>query len=241
MAQADALPDVVRLSDEAETRVSLGMAGLAGPRRTALEAYLRLRRRTGGCVVICGWEGEAAAVEGRRAQSLRHLRAGGAVPLGRDPGESWRRGRFEGPYLREALLDLGYFVETLETGHTWSRLEEHYRTVGGAIAAALGTPSGPGLVTCHVSHAYRDGASLYFTFIAPARRGDELAQWREVKSAACEAIVSTGGTITHHHAVGRDHAPYMPAEVGELGVETLRALKERLDPAGIMNPGKLLP
>ena len=94
---------------------------------------------------------------------------------------------------------------------------------------------------CHLSHAYRDGASLYFTFIAPRRAGDELEQWREVKTAACEAIVAQGGTITHHHAIGTDHAPYMTAEVGELGVESLRALKERLDPAGIMNPGKLLP
>ncbi len=99
----------------------------------------------------------------------------------------------------------------------------------------------PGLVMCHLSHAYRDGASLYYTFIAPRRPGAEIDQWRAVKTAACEAIVATGGTITHHHAVGRDHAPYMSAEVGELGVESLRALKERLDPAGIMNPGKLLP
>ena len=94
---------------------------------------------------------------------------------------------------------------------------------------------------CHVSHAYRDGASLYFTFVARAAPGEEIEQWRAVKSAACEAIVAAGGTITHHHAVGRDHAPYMEAEVGELGIEALRALKERLDPAGIMNPGKLLP
>ena len=94
---------------------------------------------------------------------------------------------------------------------------------------------------CHLSHAYRDGASLYFTFLARSRAGSELEQWREAKTAACEAIVATGGTITHHHAVGRDHAPYMAAEVGELGIEALRAVKERLDPAGIMNPGKLLP
>ena len=88
---------------------------------------------------------------------------------------------------------------------------------------------------------YRDGASLYFTFVSRARSGDELEQWRAVKTAACEAIVAAGATITHHHAVGTDHAPYMEAEVGGLGVEALRAIKDRLDPAGIMNPGKLLP
>ena len=93
---------------------------------------------------------------------------------------------------------------------------------------------------CHLSHAYRDGASLYFTFLAPGRPGEELEQWRAVKTAACEAIVGCGATITHHHAIGRDHAPYMRAEVGEAGLEALAALKQRLDPAGIMNPGKLL-
>ena len=94
---------------------------------------------------------------------------------------------------------------------------------------------------CHISHAYEDGASLYFTFFARARQGAELEQWGEAKTAACEAIVASDGTITHHHAVGRDHAPYMVAEDGELGLDALRAVKERLDPAGIMNPGKLLP
>jgi alkyldihydroxyacetonephosphate synthase len=94
---------------------------------------------------------------------------------------------------------------------------------------------------CHVSHLYPSGASLYFTFIARQEAGAELDQWRAAKSAAGDAIVTHHGTITHHHAVGRDHAPWMPAEVGELGVELLRAAKARLDPRGIMNPGKLLP
>ena len=135
---------------------------------------------------------------------------------------------------------MGVFVETLETSHTWSRLDELYVAVGGALKDTLGQQS---IVMCHLSHAYRDGASLYFTFLARSRADadGQIAQWREAKTAACEAIVATGGTITHHHAVGRDHAPYMTAEVGELGIDALRAVKERLDPAGIMNPGKLLP
>ncbi|MGI9020699.1 MAG: FAD-binding oxidoreductase [Solirubrobacterales bacterium] len=241
LAQTGSLPDVIRLSDEAETMGSMGLAGVSGARKAALDAYLRLRRRSGGCIVICGWDGEREAVDRRRAIGARMLRAAGAVPLGRSPGESWLRGRFEGPYLREALLDLGYLVETLETAHTWSRLPELHRAVGSALTDALGGGGGGSLVMCHLSHAYRDGASLYFTFIAPRRPGEEMEQWRGAKAAACEAIVATQGTITHHHAIGRDHAPYMTAEVGELGVEALRALKERLDPAGIMNPGKLLP
>jgi alkyldihydroxyacetonephosphate synthase len=137
-------------------------------------------------------------------------------------------------------MDLGYMVETLETSHTWSRLTDTYRAVGGALDNALRDQGTPGIVMCHLSHAYRDGASLYFTFASRARTGAELEQWRAVKTAACEAIVSVGATITHHHAVGTDHAPYMPAEVGDTGMEALRALKERLDPAGVMNPGKLV-
>lgn len=241
LAQSGALPDVVRVSDEAETAASMGLAGVSGGQRRALEAYLKLRRRSGGCIVITGWEGTAESVERRRAVSARIIRRGGAVALGRGPGESWLRGRFEGPYLRETLLDLGYLIETLETAHTWSSLESHYDAVRGAIDGALRRGGGGCVVMCHLSHAYRDGASLYFTFIAPRRPGAEIEQWREVKTAACEAIVAQGGTITHHHATGTDHAPYMAAEVGDLGLDVLRALKARLDPVGILNPGKLMP
>jgi alkyldihydroxyacetonephosphate synthase len=163
------------------------------------------------------------------------------VALGAAPGRAWERGRYDGPYLRDELLDLGYMVETLETAHTWSRIGELYERVRTAIAEALDAQGTPGLVMCHLSHGYPDGASLYYTFLAPGRPGAELEHWRAVKVAACEAIGAAGGTITHHHGVGRDHRPYMRREVGELGVEALRALKQRLDPAGIMNPGKLVP
>lgn len=241
LAQADALPDVTRLSDEHETRVSLALSGTGGLKRTLLDSYLRLRRRSGGCMLICGWEGDAEDVERRRSRSRRLLRSAGGVSLGPAPGRAWSRGRFDGPYLRDELMDLGYLVETLETSHVWSRHEELYEAVGRALRASLGAQGTPGVVLCHLSHAYRDGASLYFTFIAPRKPGSEIEQWRAVKQDASDAIVATGATITHHHAVGRDHAPYMRAEVGELGLEALRAVKDRLDPAGIMNPGKLLP
>ncbi len=238
LAQAHEAPDVLRLSDEQETRISLAMSGAEGIQKRALDAYLGLRGRRGGCLMICGWEGEPGSVRRRRSLARRRLRRGGAVPLGRSAGRSWERSRYAGPYLRDELLGLGVLVETLETAHTWSRLPELYRAVGDALRDALGRPS---IVFCHLSHAYADGASLYFTFLTRARRGAEIEQWRAAKAAACEAIVATEGTITHHHAVGRDHAPYMRAEVGELGLDALRAIKERLDPAGIMNPGKLLP
>jgi alkyldihydroxyacetonephosphate synthase len=238
LAQRHAAPDVLRLSDQEETRISLELAGTEGLRKRALDAYLSLRRRRGGCLMICGWEGERDDVSRRRGISQSRLRLGGAVPLGRSAGNSWHRNRYGGPYLRDELMSIGVMVETLETAHTWSRLDELYRGVGEALRGALGERS---IVMCHLSHAYPDGASLYFTFLTRARPGEELEQWHVAKSAACDAIVAAEGTITHHHAVGRDHAPYMRAEVGELGLEALRAVKERLDPMGIMNPGKLLP
>ena len=241
LAQSDGLPDVVRVSDEAETRTSLAMSGAGGSKRALLGGYLRLRRREHGAIVICGWEGEPEDVERRRAVAARIIRSGGGASLGAAPGRAWERGRYDGPYLRDELMDLGYLVETLETAHEWSRLQHLYEEVRAAIGTALAAQGTPGLVMCHLSHAYPDGASLYFTFIAPRRPGAELEQWRAAKAAASEAIVEAGGTITHHHGVGRDHAPYMSAEIGALGIEALRAVKERLDPAGIMNPGKLLP
>ncbi len=238
LAQDDALPDVIRLSDRDETEVSLALTGLAGLKRTGLAAYLKLRGRTEGCMLIVGWEGARESVERRRQLSRRLLRIGGAVPLGSSPGRSWERGRYEGPHLRDALIDEGILVETLETSHTYSRAGELYASVRKALQGAIG--GGSGIVMCHVSHAYRDGISLYFTFLTPARSGAEIEQWAALKAAACGAIVAAGGTITHHHAVGRDHAPYMPSEIGELGIEALLGVKSRLDPAGIMNPGKLV-
>jgi alkyldihydroxyacetonephosphate synthase len=241
LAQAGALPEVIRVSDRAETRISLALSGGRGAKRALASAYLRMRGRAEGSLVVCGWEGDRDSIARRRALATRRLRGAGAAPLGAAPGRAWLRGRYEGPYLRDELLDLGYLAETLETAHEWSRLGELYEKVGSAIQDALARQGTPGLVMCHLSHAYPDGASLYYTFVAPARAGAELEQWRAVKTAACEAIVEAQGTITHHHGVGRDHLPYMRHEIGELGIEALRAAKERFDPAGIMNPGKLIP
>jgi alkyldihydroxyacetonephosphate synthase len=191
--------------------------------------------------MIVGFEGDEESTARRRALTVRALRSGGAAYLGQTAGRAWEHGRYQGPYLRDKLVEMGAMVETLETSHTWSRFGELHEAVGAAIRNSLAAQGTPGLVFCHLSHAYADGASLYFTFISRARRGAEIEQWAEVKRAACEAIVDHGGTITHHHAVGRDHAPYMEAEVGSTGLNALQALKEELDPDDIMNPGKLIP
>jgi alkyldihydroxyacetonephosphate synthase len=241
MEQADASPDVARLSDEHETRMSMALASSGSRAERLGRAYLRARGHEGGCLAIVGLDGDAEDVERRRLRTAALLRAGGGLALGSRPGAAWLRSRYAGPYLRDGLLDRGVFVETLETATTWSNLANLYEAVGGALRGVLGGRGTPPVVMCHVSHLYRSGASLYFTFLARQQPDDLLGQWSAAKTAASDAIVAAGGTITHHHAIGRDHVPWMPAEIGPLGIEVLRAAKARLDPAGVMNPGKLLP
>jgi alkyldihydroxyacetonephosphate synthase len=225
LAQAGIAPDVPRLSDEDETSFSLAFAALPSPARRAVG------RR---CLMICGWEGTEESVRRRRKEAARVLRRHGARFATQRAGREWVASRFAGPYLRDALMDRGVMVETLETATSWSNLA----ALHGAVRTAVGAPGV--ILGGHVSHLYATGASLYFTVFA-ARDTDPAGQWRALKAAATDAIVGAGGTLTHHHAIGRDHAPWMAAEAGPLGVELLRAVKERCDPAGIMNPGKLLP
>jgi alkyldihydroxyacetonephosphate synthase len=241
LAQQRACPDVARLSDEAETRMSLTLAGAGGVKGRLGRAYIGLRGYDEGCLAILGFEGEAQEVAARRKRALELARRGGGLAVGHSPGEAWRKGRFSAPYLRDELLTQGVMVETLETATRWSNVRTLHGEISKAIADALSAEGTPGLVMCHVSHLYETGASLYFTFIARQREGAELEQWDRVKRAASEAIVQGGGTITHHHAVGRDHATWLRNEVGREGIAALRALKAELDPSGIMNPGKLLP
>ena len=240
LEQSECAPAVARLSDEEETRVGLAMAG-AGAKVRAFAAFLRARRVAGGCLVVAGWAGDDERTAPDRAAAARVLRSHGAVAVGAAPARAWAAGRFRAPYLRDALLDHGVLVETLETAGQWSNLARLYAAVRDALHDAFAQRGTPALVWCHVSHLYATGASLYFTFLARQEAGAEIEQWKAAKEAASEAITRTGGTITHHHAVGRDHVPWMADEVGETGLDLLRAAKARLDPTGIMNPGKLLP
>ena len=239
LEQQGIAPDVARLSDETETRVSMALAG--GGLKPALgRLYLRARGAAAGCLVIAGWEGTQEAVRRRHLAGARLLRRAGGLAVGRAPGAAWRRSRFTAPYLRDDLLDHGVMVDTLETATTWSNLMALRGAVADALDRALAARGTPALVMCHVSHLYPTGASLYFTFLARQEAERPLEQWRAAKRAATDAIVASGGTITHHHGVGRDHGAWLAAEIGTPGVQALAAAKAALDPAGIMNPGKLL-
>ncbi|HWI71833.1 MAG TPA: FAD-binding oxidoreductase [Baekduia sp.] len=224
LAQRGPRPDLARLSDETETGMGVATGGGADA--------------AGGCLVLVGWEGFADDVSHRAAAAAEILRAAGATPLGEQAAESWRHGRFRAPRLRDELLGAGLLIETLETATSWSGLMALHARVGDVLRAALDGASP--LVACHVSHLYAAGASLYFTVLARRDGDDPVGQWSRAKAAVMDALTASGATLTHHHAVGVDHAPWLAAEDGELGVEVLRAVKARLDPAGILNPGKLL-
>jgi alkyldihydroxyacetonephosphate synthase len=239
LARHDLLPDVVRLSDPDETRANLLMAAGTGAR--ALRTTLRARGHGAGCLLVLGWEGLPAMLRARSRTAASLLRDGGGTRLGRRVGESWKKHRFQAPYLRDTLLDAGLMVETLETAATWSALPTVYDTVRRALRESLTREGRRPLVMSHVSHAYPTGASLYVTVAADRDDALPIQQWLSAKRAATDALLAAGGTLTHHHAVGADHRPWLEREIGPLGVEVLRAVKERLDPNGICNPGVLLP
>jgi alkyldihydroxyacetonephosphate synthase len=239
LVRAGAAPDIARLSDADETRTAL--AQQEGWKSTALRQVLRLRGYDRPCLLLLGWEGTESSVARRREDVRRTLTGRRVIRLGRAAGASWARGRFHGPYLRDELMDRGVLVETLETATSWAELGDLYLAVRSALTDTLTARGTPPMVLCHISHLYPTGASLYFTWVARQEEGAELDQWHAAKLAASEAIVAQRATITHHHAVGTDHRGFLTAEIGDLGVRALRAIKAELDPAGIMNPGKLLP
>ena len=187
--------------------------------------------------MITGYEGTPAAVEARRSAVSRLLSELGGASVGEGPGESWAHGRFDAPYLRDSMLDVGVLVETLETATFWSNRQALYDGVKAALEQTLGQGT---LVICHISHVYETGCSLYFT-VAAKESADPLEQWQASKAAASDAIVAAGATITHHHAVGTDHRPWLHHEIGELGASVLRAVKADLDPTGVLNPGVMVP
>lgn len=237
LEQSGTAPDVARLSDPEESRVHLALAGSGGARGRLGRAALALRGYRPGCLAILGWNGTPPSVRARRAAAISVVRVHGGLGVGTSVGDRWAHGRYGAPYLRDDLLDAGVLVETLETSARWSALSATRNAVRGAVHESL-----PGaIVMCHVSHLYEHGASLYFTVLAGRSDSDPVGQWQRAKDAASAALIAGGATITHHHGVGTEHRPYMGEEIGDLGVEILRAVKSVLDPSGTLNPGKLIP
>jgi alkyldihydroxyacetonephosphate synthase len=182
----------------------------------------------------------AIAVEngGVSAKGARHRDEGERG--GDSTAEAWRQAFIDAPYLQTALVSLGVIADTFETACTWDRFEALHAAVTESVTEAMTRVCGAGFVTCRFTHVYPDGPAPYFTFVAPGREGAEIDQWSEIKRAASEALAANGGTITHHHAVGRLHRPWYDRERPDLFAEALRAAKRALDPDGVLNPGVLL-
>ncbi len=225
LAQSAVRPTTARLSDETETFVNAALSG---------------REARPGCLLLVGLEGGEREVRTRREAVGTELAEAGGTFLGTEPAAEWRRARFHGPYLRDALLDAGILSETLETATTWSNLMPLYEAVSAAVKETLEGPEGGAVVMCHISHIYPTGASLYFTVVT-ATGADPQSRWARAKRAAGDAIAAGGATITHHHAVGRDHLPWMSAEISPLGTDVLRTVKSSLDPVASSTPASSSP
>lgn len=214
-----------------------------------------------GAVLLLGFESADHPLDAwiKRAVAIAEA-AGGACPRGakvRDEGErggdasaeAWRQAFLSAPYLQSALISLGVIVDTFETAVTWDQFDALLSGVRAAVEGVMRRTCGGGALTCRFTHIYPDGPAPYFTFIAPGLskgerwerdRDRDLDAWAEIKRAASEAILAGGGTITHHHAVGRTHKPWYDRERPALFGDALRAVKRSLDPSGVLNPGALI-
>jgi alkyldihydroxyacetonephosphate synthase len=199
-------------------------------------------------VLVLGFESADHEVDAPMARALAIAREhGGDVEEPDDDGAgggagggavgSWRGAFLRAPYLRDTFVAIGVLSETFETAITWERFEAFHEQVLGAVRDAAGDRA---LVSCRFTHVYPDGPAPYYTVLAPARRGEEVDQWADIKRAAADALIAAGGTITHHHAVGRDHRPWYDQQRPDPFAEALRAAKRAVDPAGILNPGVLI-
>jgi alkyldihydroxyacetonephosphate synthase len=241
-------PAVVRLSDEDETEMSAVLGDLEQSWKYQLGKWWIEKKGFSlprSAPLILGFEASAESSSRTLLQTEMRLAAevmkkSGGIPIGQTAGKRWHRSQFELPYLRDLLLDRSLMVDTLETATSWRNLMTLHRAIKQSLAEAMEDPNQGALVLTHLSHAYPDGASLYYTFMARQKPGDELEQWRRVKKAATEAIVREGGALSHHHGIGTMHKPWLRRYLGEVGTKIVSSVKTAVDPGATMNPGVLI-
>jgi alkyldihydroxyacetonephosphate synthase len=233
---------MLRLSTGNETSTTLALAGhenLIG----ALERLLAIRGLPEDkCMLLMGFSGKSNLVRTMRSEALTITSKLGGIHVGKTFGDQWHKNRFRTPYLRNTLWEMGYGIDTLETATTWTNTPRLVDEIEAAITSAAAAFDEKVHIFTHLSHVYPTGSSIYTTFLFRlAQQPDEtLARWQAMKSAASQAIIGMGATITHHHGVGMDHLPYLVAEKGVLGMAAIGDLCQKFDPQGIMNPGKLV-
>lgn len=238
-------PSMIRLQDAGETQLALHMKspkkGLKGLIEKPIKAYLKANGYTAPCVLVVGFEGYKDAIKSTRDAALKIIRKHKGFSLGASVGKTWSKDKFNIPYLRDYVMDFSVMCDVAETATTWHNLVPLHTATVKALTEKFAAEWGHGYVGCHVSHTYKTGACLYFTYASRQVVGKELEQYYAYKKLVTDCFMENGATLTHHHAVGYEHRPWMEQEIGATGVEALRALKERLDPRGILNPGKLIP
>ncbi len=243
VAQAKIQLSMLRLSNPPETATHLTLAG--HPRLVGwLERYLNARGLgEQKCMLTYGLTGSRAQCRAAHRQIKQMIKRAGGVDAGKPLGRKWQQTRFRSPYLRNGLWREGYAVDTLETSTNWRNVDVLVASVEGALRDGLSGEGEAVHVFTHLSHVYAQGSSIYTTYLFRCAPTYEQTRdrWTRLKSAASHAIVDNGGTISHHHGVGTDHASYLGAEKGVLGLAAIGALAVTLDPGGVMNPGKLLP
>ncbi|MBU4502466.1 MAG: FAD-binding oxidoreductase [Nanoarchaeota archaeon] len=237
-------PSVARLSDPQETKsmIKIGSSESQGLisnlAKGIIKKYISKKGYTGddACMMILGFEGLKDEVEFKLKQAKKIIPG---FYLGTTPGDHWYKNRFELPYLRDDLIDIGMLVDTLETATNWDNIPKLYGHITKNIQNAIGSYGVNGMVQAHISHIYKEGAALYYTFVAKAIPGKEIEQLETIKDAAMKAIVLNGGTISHHHGIGLDHAKWLECEHGKEGKEVLKVLKQHFDPQNVLNPQKM--
>ncbi len=239
IAQEGVPVSMLRLSDSMETEITLVLAGYESISLWLKRTSRVFRSMEDFCLLIVGLTGSQKLTVQGYSHVLKIVKSYKGIPLGSGIGDQWKKNRFRTPYLRNTLWDSGYAVDTIETAISWSKVSECVLAIKNSIVEAAENV----LVFSHLSHVYRDGVSIYITYIFPRQRTFEenICKWKTIKDAASKTILAYGGTISHQHGIGRDHLPYIQSEKGEGGVKVIANIGKILDPDGIMNPGSLYP
>lgn len=242
LAQSEIQLSMLRLSDPSESQTSLALSGHDRWLGLLEHGLQSLGYRSSRCLLIYGLTGGRSQVEGAQRHIRATLRAYGALYSGGLLGVRWQRSRFRTPYLRNTLWDLGYALDTLETAVSWSQIPNLVEELRATLSSGLESEGERVLALIHLSHVYRDGASIYLTYLFRRKADPDLTltYWTTLKSAANEIILAAGGTISHQHGIGLDHLDCLQKEKDEIGMRVLRNVIEATDPTGMMNPDKLI-
>jgi len=241
------MPAMVRLNDPDKTALSLAFrplpTGFTKIASSLFKTYLRVKgfAQPRACLMLIAFEGHEGGVSRRLQQAEAIYRKRGAVGLGASAGKSFEATKYDFPHIRDFLLDRNVTTDVSETATVWSNLATLYHDTISVLREEISKSGVRPWAGCHVSHTYPCGASLYFTFGFRQQPGHELEQYLQVKRAVQQSFIDHGATLSHHHAVGTEHLPWLTADISPLGVQAISAIKQRLDPVNIMNPGRLLP